>query len=131
MLPEEDELLDIRDRVDLSWVEEETAGLYADTGRSAYPAGVLFRMLFLEYYANLSAVQVARQCRYNLLYRTFVGLGVRDSTPDDTTLVVFRRRLGEKRFRRLFDRLATQCLRPSLSLLWMKWRGIPRYRSVM
>ena len=101
-------------------MEEETAGLYADTGRSAYPAGVLFRMLFLEYYANLSEVQVARQFRYDLLYQAFVGLGVRNSTSDDTTLVVFRRRLGEERFRRLFDRLATQCLRPSSSLLWMK-----------
>lgn len=109
LLPEEDELLTIRDRVDLSWVEEETVDLYADSGRPAYPAGVLFRMLFLEYYANLSDVQVVRQCRYNLLYRAFVGLGVGDPTPDDTTMVVFRRRLGEERFRRLFDRLVAQC----------------------
>lgn len=109
LLPEEDELLSIAEQVDLSWVEEETRDLYADTGRPAYPASVLFRMLFLEYYANLSDVQVARQCRYNLLYRAFVGLGVGEPTPDDTTLVVFRRRLGEERFRRLFDRLVAQC----------------------
>jgi len=109
LLPEEDELLTIKEQVDLSFVEEETADLYADSGRPAYPASVLFRMLFLEYYANLSDVQVARQCRYNLLYRAFVGLGVGEPTPDDTTLVVFRRRLGEERFRRLFDRLVARC----------------------
>lgn len=109
LLPEEDELLTIKEQVDLSFVEEETADLYADSGRPAYPASVLFKMLFLEYYANLSDVQVARQCRYNLLYRAFVGLGVGEPTPDDTTLVVFRRRLGEERFRRLFDRLVGQC----------------------
>jgi IS5 family transposase len=62
-------------------------------------------MLFLEYYANLSDVLVARQCRYNLLYRAFVGLGVGGPTPDDTTLVVFRQRLGEERFWCLFDPL--------------------------
>jgi IS5 family transposase len=109
LLPEEDELLAIKQQIDLSYVEEETADLYADSGRPAYPAIVLFKMLFLEYYANLSDVQVARQCQYNLLYRVFVGLGIEDQTPDDTTLVVFRRRLGEKRFRRLFDRLIAWC----------------------
>ena len=83
--------------MDLLRVEEETADLYADSGRPAYPASVLFRMLFLKYYASLSDVQVARHCRYNLLYRAFVDLGIGESTPDDTTLVVFRRRLGEER----------------------------------
>jgi len=109
LLPEEDELLAIRKQIDLSYVEEETADLYSDGGRPAYPASVLFKMLFLEYYANLSDVQVAHQCRYNLLYRAFVGLGIEEQTPDDTTLVVFRRRLGEERFHRLFDRLIAQC----------------------
>ena len=109
LLPEEDELLAIKEQIDLSYVEEETADLYGDCGRPAYPASVLFKMLFLEYYANLSDVQVARQCQYNLLYRAFVGLSIEDQTPDDTTLVVFRRRLGEERFGRLFDRLIAQC----------------------
>ena len=48
LLPEEDELLTIGEQVDLSWVEKETADLYADNGRPAYPARALFGMLFLE-----------------------------------------------------------------------------------
>lgn len=94
LLPEEDEILAIRDRVDLCRVEEETADLYDDSGRPAYPASVPLRMLLLKCYANLSDMQAACQCRYNLLYRDFVGLGVGELTPDDTTLVVFWRRLG-------------------------------------
>jgi IS5 family transposase len=70
---------------------------------------VLFRLLFLEYYADLSDAEAAEQCRYNLLYRAFVGLPLVGPTPDDTTLVVFRRRLGAERFRRCFDALVAQC----------------------
>ncbi len=68
-------------------------------------------MLFLQHYARLSDVQVAEQVRYNLLYRKFVGLSVDDETPDDTTLVVFRQRLGAERFQALFDAVVQQCRR--------------------
>jgi len=116
LLPEEDTLLRIAQLVDFGFVEEEVAGLYSeDRGRPSYPPVVLFKMLFLEHYANLSDVEVSKQCRYNLLYRAFVGLGVSDPTPDDTTLVVFRARLslqdpvgGEERFERLFERVVEQ-----------------------
>ena len=76
-----------------------------DFGRPAWPAEVLFRMLFLEFYYNLSDVEVSNQCPYNLLYRWFVGLHIEEKVPDDTSLVVFRRRLGEERFERLFSRI--------------------------
>lgn len=109
LLPEEDTLLSIAQLVDFGFVEEEVADLYSeDRGRPSYPPAVLFKMLFLEHYANLSDVEVSKQCRYNLLYRAFVGLGVSDPTPDDTTLVVFRVRLGEERFERLFERVVVK-----------------------
>jgi IS5 family transposase len=110
VLPQDHELLQIRTAVTWSSVDEETADLYSPgVGRPAYPASALFRMLFLEFYADLSDVEVAEQCRYNLLYRAFVGLPLGGPTPDDTTLVVFRRRLGVERFRHLFDALIVQC----------------------
>jgi len=37
-----------------------------------------------------------------------VGLGVGEGTPDDTTLVVFRRRLGPERMERFFKRINEQ-----------------------
>lgn len=109
LLPEEDTLLSIARLVDFGFVEEEVADLYSeDRGRPSYPPAVLFKMLFLEHYANLSDVEVSKQCRYNLLYRACVGLAVSEPTPDDTTLVVFRARLGEERFERLFERVVEQ-----------------------
>jgi len=52
-------------------------------------------MLVIEQYADLSDRDAHEQVGYNLLYRAFVGLGVDEKVPDDTTLVVFRRRIGE------------------------------------
>ena len=52
-------------------------------------------MLILEQYADLSDREVHEQVGYNLLYRAFVGLGVEEAVPDDTTLVRFRARIGE------------------------------------
>jgi len=106
MIPADHPLVLIRKNVDFSFVEEETAGFYhPDTGRPSFPPEVLFRVLFLEIWANLSDVQVCRELRYNVLYRYFCGIGWDDAVPDDTTLVVFRRRLGEETFRRLFARV--------------------------
>jgi len=106
LIPCDHILVKIKKNIDFSFVEEETKDLYSpDFGRPAYPAEVLFRMLFLEFYYNLSDVEVATQCQYNILYRWFIGLKVEDKIPDDTSLVVFRKRLGEERFERLFNRI--------------------------
>lgn len=71
-------------------MEEETKDLYSrDFGRPAFPAEVMFRMLFLEFFYNLSAVEAWRQRRDNILYRWFAGLKIDDRVPDDASLVVF------------------------------------------
>ena len=108
-VPRDHELVRIDREMDFSFVEAETRDLYKeDFGRPSWPPEVLFRMLFLEYYSNLSDVQVSEQCIYNMLYRWFVGLKVGEATPDDTTLVVFRRRLGEERLERFFKKINEQ-----------------------
>ncbi|MBL7157723.1 MAG: IS1182 family transposase [Candidatus Omnitrophica bacterium] len=109
LLPSEHILLDIKREIDFSFVEEETKDLYSSRlGRPGYPPEVLFKMLFLEFYYNLSDVEAAKQCKYNILYRYFIGLQIHEPTPDDTSLVVFRDRLGRERFDRLFDRIVLQ-----------------------
>jgi len=103
MIPEDHILVKVKKSLDFSFIEEETKDLYSrDFGRPAFPPEVMFRLLFLEFFYNLSDVEVSRQCRYNVLFRWFVGLAVEEKVPDDTSLVVFRRRLGEERFERLF-----------------------------
>ncbi|MCD6471743.1 transposase [Candidatus Aerophobetes bacterium] len=48
----------------------------------------MFKILFLEFYYNLSDVEVAKQLKFNVLFRYFVGLKAEDTLPDDTSLVV-------------------------------------------
>ncbi len=43
-----------------------------------------------------------------MLYRWFVGLRLGEVTPDDTTLVVFRKRLGKERLERFFKKINEQ-----------------------
>jgi len=108
-IPEDHLLRRIDEFVDFSFVEEETSDLYcSDNGRPSYAPEQLFRVMFVSYLYNLSDVRVVQELRYNLLYRYFCRFSLSDDTPDDTTLVVFRARLGEERFRRLFDRIVKQ-----------------------
>jgi IS5 family transposase len=104
LLPNKHILLDIKESLDFSFVDEAAKDLYSDTmGRPSFPPQALFKMLFLEFFYNLSDYDVVEQVKTNVLFRYFAGLGISDDTPDDTTLVVFRKRLGEERFKRLFD----------------------------
>lgn len=106
LIPQDHLLWRIDELVDFSFVEEETRNLYsADAGRPSYPPEQIFRVLFLAYFYNLSDVRISQELQYNLLYRYFCRFGIDDDTPDDTTLVVFRKRLGEERFLRLFNRI--------------------------
>jgi len=109
-LPEEHELLEIRKRIDFSFIKEKTKDLYAEElGRPSYPPEVMFKILFLEFYYNLSDVEVVKQLKFNILFRYFVGLRAEDPIPDDTSLVVFRKRLGEENFEEIFDEFIIQC----------------------
>jgi len=109
-LPREHELLKIKENLDFSFIEEETRDLYSkETGRPSHPPVVMFKILFLEFYYNLSDVEVVKQLRFNVLFRYFTDLKAEDPIPDDTSLVVFRKRLGEERFEKIFDNFVIQC----------------------
>jgi len=110
LLPKEHFLLDINKKIDFSFVNKELKDLYDEiNGRPAYPPEVLFKMLFLEFYYNLSDVEVVKECQVNVLYRYFIGLPIDEKIPDDTTLVVFRRRCGNERFESIFNRIVESC----------------------
>src|SRR5690606_10378294 len=80
MVPADHPLMQVREKIDFSFVREETRDLYsAGHGRPAYPPEQLFKILLLELWMNLSDVQVCQQLHYNLLYRAFCGIGVERS----------------------------------------------------
>jgi len=108
-VPHEHVLLRMKRVIDWAAVEKELEGYYDRwVGRPSWPPALLVRMLLLEQYGDLSDRQVSEQVGYNLLYRAFVGLGIDEAVPDDTTLVKFRERLGEEGVRKIFELVNSQ-----------------------
>lgn len=115
LLPKKHILLDIQNTVDFSFVDEATKDLYSkDFGRPSFPPVVIFKMLFLEFFYNLSDYDIEEQVKTNVLFRFFVGLSISSPTPDNTTVAIFRKRLGEKRFKKLFDKVVIQAKKQGL-----------------
>lgn len=91
---------DFLERLDraLDWRPIETAlqAMYpATTGRPPCPPLSLFKMSLLQHCYGLSDPQCEEWVGDRLSWRRFVGLGLQDKVPDETTLVRFRARLVE------------------------------------
>ena len=91
---------DFLERLDrtLDWrpIERALQGMYpATTGRPPCPPLTLFKMSLLQHCYGLSDPQCEELVSDRLSWRRFVGLGLQDNVPDETTLVRFRARLVE------------------------------------
>jgi transposase, IS5 family len=64
-------------------------------GRRPWDAGLMVRCMMLQRWFNLSDPQLEEQLKDRLSFRRFAGLSLEDATPDETTFVVFRRRLRQ------------------------------------
>jgi IS5 family transposase len=82
----------------LDWrpIEKALAAMYpASTGRPPCPPLVLFKMSLLQHCYGLSDPQCEALVADRISWRRFVGLGLQERVPDETTLVRFRARLIE------------------------------------
>ena len=91
---------DFLERLDrtLDWQPIETAlqAMYpATTGRPPCPPLALFKMSLPQHGYGLSDPQCEELVTDRLSWRRFVGLGLQEAVPDETTLVRFRQRLRE------------------------------------
>src|SRR5262245_9822053 len=77
----------------------------SSAGRKPFDALLMFRMLVLQALNNLSDEQLEYQVRDRLSFSRFVGLAIKDSIPDATTLWLFREKLAKAGLiEKLFDR---------------------------
>lgn len=79
-------------------------------GRPHWSLVLMIKCTMLQKWFGLSDPQLEENLRDRLSFRRFVGLSLADGTPDETTFVIFRRRLREGgHVERLFQ-TTLQCL---------------------
>jgi transposase len=89
-----------------SWVEELCAPCFAAKGRPSIPPGVYFRMLFIGYLEGFASDRaIAWNCQDRLSLRAFLGIPLHQSTPDHSSLSIWRQRLPMEIYRAAFQRI--------------------------
>jgi len=112
IVPKDHLLRKINAVVDLSFVNDLVKDRYnPDFGRPAEDPEFMLRLCLLQYIYGDSDREVVANARINLAYKYFLGLAVDEEVPDDTTISVFRTtRLGEEKFRQVFEQVVKQCI---------------------
>lgn len=78
-------------------------------GRPPYAALAMFKVLLLQQWYGLSDPGAEEAVRDRISFRHFVGFGIADATPDETTICRFRNELAAAGLARaLFDEVARQ-----------------------
>jgi len=102
--------------VDFSFIADLVKDRYTpDFGRPAEDPEFMLRLCLLQYLYGDSDRQVVENARLNLSYKYFLGLAVDGEVPDDTTVSYFKaKRLGEEKFRQVFEQIIRQCIEKGL-----------------
>jgi len=119
MIPADHPLREVDAILDLQFVNKELAHLYCpEQGRPAIDPETMVRLELLQYLYDLSDRELMANLQVNLAFRWFARLSAIDDLPDDTTVCVFRKRLGPERHKRLFDQVLEQARQAG----WVKER---------
>ena len=112
IVPPDHLLRKINQVVDFSFVNNLIRDRYTpDFGRPAEGPEFMLRLCLLQYLYGDSDRHVIENARINLAYKYFLGLAVDEDVPDDTTISCFRaQRLGEEKFRQVFEQIVKQCI---------------------
>lgn len=90
------ELDDIQSLIDWEEIARELKVIEVkDTGNSAYPATLMFKIILLQTWYNLSDVQMEKQMARDLMFRRFAQLPLDAPTPDHSTIWRFREKLAK------------------------------------
>lgn len=102
--------------LDLTFLPELTAPLYSQSqGRPSIDPVIFIRMVLLSYLYNIdSDRQLCEEIGYNLAYRWFCKLSLKDTVPDHSSITRIRDRLGEKVYEQIFNEIVEQCRKAGL-----------------
>ncbi|MFC1934217.1 IS1182 family transposase [Chloroflexota bacterium] len=112
IVPVDHLLRKINQVVDFSFVHDLVKDRYTpDFGRPAEDPEFMLRLCLLQYLYGDSDREVVANAKMHLAYKYFLGLAVDEEVPDDTTISYFRaKRLGEEKFRQVFQNIVQQCI---------------------
>ncbi|MGR3436204.1 MAG: IS1182 family transposase [Shimia sp.] len=114
----DDHVLARVDRVlDLGWLRDEVAGLYADgIGRPGIDPEAALRLMLAGFLLGIvHDRRLMREAQVNLAIRWFAGFGLHDRLPDHFSLTRIRQRWGVDRFRRIFERTVLACIEAKIA----------------
>src|SRR3990172_3612432 len=90
--------------IDLSFVRELTAPLYAEKlGRPSLDPVVFFKCMLVAFFENITADRALEfRLADSLVIRKYLGYGLDERTPDESTLRKTRQLIPEETFRLVF-----------------------------
>jgi transposase len=102
--------------LDLSFLPALTKPLYSEAvGRPSIDPVVFVRMVLLGHLYNIeSDRQLVEEVGYNLAYRWFCRLALKDKVPDHSSMTKIRDRLGVEVFAKIFFNVVDQCQKAGL-----------------
>ena len=109
----DDHILARVDRVlDLGWLREEVAELYAtEAGRPGIDPEAALRLMLAGFLLGIvHDRRLVREAQVNLAIRWFAGYGLHERLPDHSSLTRIRQRWGPERFQRIFQRTVMACV---------------------
>src|SRR5947209_6855616 len=103
--------------LDLSFVREWVADLYAPIGRPSIDPEVFFRFQLIAFFEGIrSERKLVETAALNLAHRWYLGYPLDEPLPDRSSLVKIRQRLGLAIFRRFFEHVVDLC--EDAGLIW-------------
>ena len=102
-------LQSINKEFDFSFINEEVKDVYCeDNGRPSIPPVMLYKAVLIQRLKGYSDEEMERVAKYDIEIKHFLGIPIEDTSFDYSTLSVFRKRLGAKRFEIIFQKMLDQ-----------------------
>lgn len=102
-------LENINKEFDFTFINQEVKDVYCeDNGRPSIPPIILYKATLIQRLKGLSDEEMERVAKYDIEIKHFLGIPIEDTSFDYSTISVFRKRLGQKRFEAIFQKLLYQ-----------------------
>ncbi len=102
--------------LDLSFIYDLTKPLYAERiGRPSLDPVVFFKCMLVAFFENIVYdTELEFRLADSLLLRRFIGYGLDERTPDESTLRKTRKKMPEEAFQRVFEHVLDVCQKHGL-----------------